>query len=152
MKLPKSCFHYHFQSTPMQIAVESDLKFWIEAFESQYIWQFIFALWAKGVFCGKRGNSAGLAPLMRRSWRSSIARAQWNPFAFHSKPFRGNFQGACSCTQARRAVFVLFLLSRGSMAVIFLQKDEEVLILYINQMTWTKTDFQREKKLISLTF
>ena len=40
----------------MQIAVETDLKFLIEAFESQYIWQFIFALWAKGVFCGKKSQ------------------------------------------------------------------------------------------------
>ena len=50
---------------------------------------------------------------MRRSWRSNIARAQWNPFAFHSKPFRGNFQGACSCAQAHRAVFVfVFAVTR----------------------------------------
>ena len=40
----------------MQIAVETDLKFLIEAFESQYIWQFIFALGAKGVFCGKKSQ------------------------------------------------------------------------------------------------
>ena len=53
-EITKIMFHYHFQSTLMQIAVETDLKFWIEAFESQYIWQFIFALWAKGVFCGKK--------------------------------------------------------------------------------------------------
>ena len=53
-EIAKIMFHYHFQSTPMQIAVSTDLKFWIEAFESQYIWQFIFALWAKGVFCGKK--------------------------------------------------------------------------------------------------
>ena len=38
----------------MQIAVESDLKFWIEAFESQYIWQFIFALKSKEAFWCKR--------------------------------------------------------------------------------------------------
>ena len=134
----------------MQIAVETDLKFLIEAFESQYIWQFIFALWAKGVFCGNKRQFSWIAATYANELAKQYRQGTMEPLCISLKTFWGNFQGACSCVQAHWAVFVLFLLSWGSMAVIFLQKDEEVYMLYINQMTWTKTDSQQEENLISL--